>query len=440
MHVKIKSVTGSMTNQVRKMWEFSKSRELSHSHHAQDALIMLASEKIVSNLKNVKEFFNKENTEDNSIINMKTGEILLDDEYRKLFKYEYGEKIKAFNRYRYSHYVDKKPNRQLTNETIYSTRVVKEIEIKSKKEKEVEKEYIISKHSNIYDKNNKTIKKFFEDEKKQKQLLMYHNDYKTFEKFMKVYEEYKQDSNPFFAYYNEYKKYITKYAKKDDGPPVFSIKYRESELGNCLDISHKYNVNNKKVVMLSLPSLRADIYKKDNVYKFVTVRYLMMEDKGSYYQLNEEKYEEEKKEKSIDSSYKFLFSLYSGDIVEIEDSEGKKKFKFKGVNNDKRNTIEVDFIDKFNTNYIKNIKELQEQLKNNENIDSYVFSEYIERKIGEKVSANACKEFIKKYPVSSGQKFLTIGKATLNIKKIYTNILGVEYDSKEKFISRIYKK
>ncbi|MGL4403719.1 MAG: type II CRISPR RNA-guided endonuclease Cas9 [Fusobacteriaceae bacterium] len=155
--VKIKSVTGLMTSQVRKMWEFRKSREISHAHHAQDALIMLASEKIVNRLSNVKDYYDGD--ENRTSVNMKTGEILSDEEYRKLFKHEYGERIKNYDRYRYSHYVDKKPNRQLTNETIYSTRKVVELEKKGKKEVEVENEYIITTLNNIYDKTNKNIKK-----------------------------------------------------------------------------------------------------------------------------------------------------------------------------------------------------------------------------------------------------------------------------------------
>lgn len=433
--VKVKSVTGAMTNQIRKMWKFSKSRELSHAHHAQDALIMLSVEKILNSLKNVRDFDNGE--DENSSVDLRTGEILTDKQYKELFKYEYSRKIKEFTKYRYSHYVDKKVNRQLTNETIYSTRVVKQLDKKGKKE--IENEYIISKHTGIYNKNNKTIKKFFEDEKKQKQLLMYHNDPKTFEKFMKVYNEYKKESNPFYAYYNEQKEFITKYAKKADGPPVMSIKYRESLLGNHLDLSHKYGAKDKKVVMLTIPSLRADIYKKGNLYKFITVTYLMMQDKGRYYQLNSEVYKNLKKNKDIDEEYEFQFSLYNGDIFEIEQNDQKEKFKFKGVNNDKRNAIEIDYLDKFNSVYIDSIKELQTILKENETIDKHIFERKVEEKLGFRENDKDVKEFIKNYPVSSKQKCLTIGKGIKNIRKIYVNTLGIEYDSKERFISRIYK-
>ncbi|MDX8337524.1 hypothetical protein, partial [Candidatus Cetobacterium colombiensis] len=167
--------------------------------------------------------------------------------------------------------------------------------------------------------------------------------------------------------------------------------------------------------------------------------YLMMQDKGRYYQLNSEAYKASKKNKEIDESYEFQFSLYTGDILEIEQENQKEKFKFKGVNNDKTNRFEIDYLDKFNSNYIDAIKELQAILKENETVDKYIFERRVEEKLGFRVYSKDVKEFIKNYPVSSKQKFLTVGKAIKKIRKIYVNTLGVEYDSKERFISRIYK-
>lgn len=438
--VKIKSVRGSVTSQIRKMWDIRKEREICHNHHAIDALVMLQGEKILNNLPYVKEFNKKDKSEGS--LDIRTGEILDDEAYRKLFKHEYGEKIKNYDKWRYSHYVDKKPNRQLTDETIYSTRLVTEKIIKGKKEVEEVNEYVISKLSGIYDKTNKKIKEFFSDVKKQKQLLMYHNDYKTFEKFMEIYEHYSKEVNPFFTYYNEQKKYITKYAKKENGPPVFDIKYRVQQLGSHLDLSHKYKLkeiegkDRKKVVMLSIPSLRADFYKKGENYKFVSVTYLMMQDKGKYYELNSKEYEVQKCKKEIDESYEFVFSLYTGDIFEYETSETKEKVKFKGINNDGRNCIEVDFIDRNYGNYIDGIKELQKKLKEEPNID---LTERLNLITGKRYSPIESKKIIKDIPISSKQKIVTVGKALKSIRKIYVNNLGVEYDSKEKFVIRIQK-
>ena len=54
--VKIKSIRGSFTSQIRKEWKMTKMREISHNHHAQDAYIILMAEKTLHKLKWVKEY------------------------------------------------------------------------------------------------------------------------------------------------------------------------------------------------------------------------------------------------------------------------------------------------------------------------------------------------------------------------------------------------
>ena len=163
----------------------------------------------------------------------------------------------------------------------------------------------------------------------------------------------------------------------------------------------------------------------------------MMEDKGKYYELNMGEYEKQKAKKEIDETYEFIFSLYSGDIFEYETNEGvKEKVKFKGINNDEDNRIEVDFIDRNFGNFIENIKKLQEQLKKDPTRD---LTESLNLISGEKYSPLKSKNIIASTPVSSKQKRISIGKLINNIRKIYTNNLGVEYDSTEKLISKIKK-
>lgn len=431
--VKIKCINGSFTSQIRKQWRLGKERNISHVHHAQDALIMLMGEKIVNNLRWVKKMNGKDSYDEETGEIIKN-EILDEQSYKELFDYSYGLKVKQFSKYRYSHFVDMKPNRQLSNETIYGTRKFVEVD---KKGKEEIIEYYIGKQNNIYGKDNKEIRRYFEDESKKKQLLMYHHDKKTLEKFEKVYEEYKNEKgNPFFIYFNEHGKYITKYAKKENGPPVLELKYRVKQLGTCLDLSHKYNTKNRRVVMLSIPSYRADFYKKNNIWKFVSVTYLMLRDKGKYYEMNFEEYEKSKDKKGIDKDYEFQFSAYKGSILEIGNKESLEKIKFKGVNDDKKNKVEVDLIDRSYVGYIQAIKELQEKLSKNPEINiSERFSEISPYKINILKS----KEELLKIPTSSTQKILTIGKTITIIKKIHTTVMGEEYSSKEKFIDKIYK-
>lgn len=427
-HVKIKAIRGSFTSQVRKQWGLIKMRDISHVHHAQDALIILISEKILNSLKWIREY----GKDDKMRVHIGTGEILTDDEFKELFNYKFGKEIENYKGYKFSHFVDKKPNRQLMNETIYSTR--KYIEINSKG-KEEENEYVVNKISGIYDKDSK-ISKFFEDEKSYSKLLMYKNDYKTFEKFLKVYENYKDEAkkkkvNPFYLYFEEHGKYITKYSKKDNGPAVMILKYKANELGNHIDITHKYKNSKKRVIMDTIPTYRMDIYFDGKTYKFVSVRYLMLLDKGNKYEINTEKYNIEKTKKGIDSKFEFKFSVFSGDILEIENKKtGIEKVKFKGVNNDLTNRIEADDINKSFGSYIENIRNLEKELSNN---SEYKIFEKMSLLQEQKLTEDESREILKKIPKSTKQKFVTIGKDIVKIRKVYTDILGREYNSVEKF-------
>ena len=427
-HVKIKAIRGSFTSQVRKQWGLIKMRDISHVHHAQDALIILISEKILNSLKWIREY----GKDDKMRVHIGTGEILTDDEFKELFNYKFGKEIENYKGYKFSHFVDKKPNRQLMNETIYSTR--KYIEINSKG-KEEENEYVVNKISGIYDKDSK-ISKFFEDEKSYSKLLMYKNDYKTFEKFLKVYENYKDEAkkkkvNPFYLYFEEHGKYITKYSKKDNGPAVMILKYKANELGNHIDITHKYKNSKKRVIMDTIPTYRMDIYFDGKTYKFVSVRYLMLLDKGNKYEINTEKYNIEKTKKGIDSKFEFKFSVFSGDILEIENKKtGIEKVKFKGVNNDLTNRIEADDINKSFGSYVENIRNLEKELSNN---SEYKIFEKMSLLQEQKLTEDESREILKKIPKSTKQKFVTIGKDIVKIRKVYTDILGREYNSVEKF-------
>lgn len=70
---------------------------------------------------------------------------------------------------------------------------------------------------------------------------MARNDIQTFEIFKKIYENYKNEKNPFAKYKDEFGP-IKKYSKDGKGPEIYQVKYISDKLGNHLDISHKYNV------------------------------------------------------------------------------------------------------------------------------------------------------------------------------------------------------
>lgn len=431
-NVKIKSIKGSFTSQIRKQWDLTKLRDVSHIHHAQDAFIILMGEKILNNLRWVKEYYHKD---ENIRYHIRTGEILDDKSFKELFNYEYSKIIKDYKEFKFSYFVDKKPNRQLMNETIYSTR--KYIE-QDKKGKPIETEYVIGKITDIYDKKSKIVK-YFTDEKLYKDLLVYHNDKQTFDKMLKIFNEYGGKTakiNPFTKYFEEFGP-ITKYAKKDNGPDITTLKYRVSQLGNHLDITHKYNTTKKRIIMDTIPTYRADVYFNGKEYKFVSTRYLMLRDKGNYFEIDNVKYENEKLRKGIDESYKFEFSIYNGNIIKVTKKDGSiEKVRFKGVNNDETNRIEVDLIDKTYGNIIEILKNLKELSKNNK---EYPVEDTINLLFKKNLSREEANIFLEEFSLSSKQKRITIGKDIVKFEKIHTNMLGKEYVAKDRFENIIKK-
>ena len=434
--VKIKAIRGSFTSQIRKEWKMTKMREVSHNHHAQDEYIILIAEKTLNKLKWIKNY--DENLESSKIY-IKREDILSDDELKRLFDYKYSLPIKNYKDYLYSNFVDKKPNRQLSDETLYSTRIIQE---KDKKGKNIESEYIIGKISNIYDKKSNVIK-YFSDEKKHSELLIYQHDKQTFDKMLEIFNEYGGKGakiNPFTKYFEEFGK-IRKYSKKNNGPEISDLKYRVSQLGNHLDITHKYKESKNRVVMLSIPTYRADMYFNGKEYKFISVRYLMLRDKGKCYIIDSKEYKKEKNKKGIDENYDFIFSLYTGDILEIERKDGSiEKVKFKGVNNDERKCIEVDNIERNYGSYIELIRDIVAKKEEAEKKGSrYNFEEDLSLIIGTILTKDEGEKILKSTPISSKQKIVTIGGDIKKLRKIYTNILGKEYDGKENFEETIKK-
>lgn len=102
----------------------------------------------------------------------------------------------AISKIKYSHKVYTKANRAISNATIYSTRKIEG------------EDYIVEKYKNIYDNaiSKKVIKKIKDDLKKYEndddsKILMRKHYPKTFEKLVKIIEEYSGEKpNPFEGY------------------------------------------------------------------------------------------------------------------------------------------------------------------------------------------------------------------------------------------------
>lgn len=286
--VSVKSINGSFTNHLRHVWKFPKHRDHGYKHHAEDALIIANADflfKEKSFLDKADKIMNKPTTEDEKL----EMDVKSEDEYQEVFEIPFQEtNIKSFKDFKFNHMVDKKPNRQLINDTIYSTR-------KNEKGDEV----IVNTIKDLYSNDNGDIKKLrdmiFD---KPENILMYKNDPKTFDKLKIVFEQYSEAKNPLAKRLEEEGEYLTKYAKKNNGPVVKSIKVLGKKIGTYRDVSNKYTMVSNKVVQLSLKPFRMDLYKDSDGYKFLTVRYSDVIKKENYYYIDEPEYIEKLKEKN----------------------------------------------------------------------------------------------------------------------------------------------
>jgi CRISPR-associated endonuclease Csn1 len=380
LSVKVKSINGSFTSYLRKLWRFKKDREIDFKHHAEDALIIAMAGYIFENhslLKKQNILFANE-----KIIDSETGEILDNDAFTASFteKYHKVNSIKNYQYYKYSHKVDMKPNRQLMNNTLYSTRI------------KDNQEFVIGKIKNLYDKDNEALVKRIR--KNPESLLMYHNDPKTFEQIQMIIEQYGEAKNPLYKYYQETGKYVRKYSKKDNGPIIKSIKYYSEQLKEHKDISHKYSPKNKKVIMLSLKPFRMDVYFEEGQYKFITIRYNDLIETKDGFEINMDVYNSKLKEKNIKNVNNFIFSLYKNQICEINGEE----YRFIGVNQDSTNKIELNNV------------------------------------------TNNYKEYCKRNNIKQDRIIKYISKNTKSFRKISTDILGNRYFNKKENLKLIYTK
>jgi len=325
---KVFSIRGSFTAALRRRARLNKDREESYAHHAIDALIVAA----IGRMPAFKFFREFDLTENGIIFNKETGEIVDEEKFfghnfitflRNLMNYE--SKIK------YSHKVDRKANRSMSNQTIYSTR---------EKDGEI---YYLGKTGNVYqlDKNGVTqlLKRI---EKNPDSFLIAQHNPDLFKHILQIIDEYRNEDNPFKAYYDE-----NGFIMKDGKVPVKSLRYYDKKLGVHMNISNKYPNAKNPVVLRTIKSIRIDLYRnKDGQYKYIGVPYYWFKQKGNQFVLDMDKYMEEKMKeyKLIDKSYEFQYSLYKNDLFSFE-KNGKVFYRiFRGDNNPRQNIIEVDYI------------------------------------------------------------------------------------------------
>jgi CRISPR-associated endonuclease Csn1 len=339
---KVSVVKGSFTHAFRKRAHLYKDRDATYAHHAQDALIVAG----LSNtdlIKKVNKMLSEEGNllgdketlrlVNGKLVNTTTGELIEEKDFDCT---QYIRFIKTIDtvKPKYSHKVDRKPNRALYNQQIKSTR-----------DKDG-KTYIITKYKNIYEQGlgNSGEKLKQKIKTKPEDLLMYHHDPKTFALLQEIVDFYPDSKNPFADYYAEHGP-IRKFSKKGNGPIISDVKFYDGALG-----SHRPNLKqqgNNMSVYLSIKTMRADFYLDDGVYKFISVPYDMVAKRGDQYYIDVEKYNlaKQNQNKKISDQAEFLFSLHTGEMFSYEKDGEKVDWVYNCVNNDVKNVIETKFID-----------------------------------------------------------------------------------------------
>lgn len=395
---KVHTINGRVTDLFRKKIHLEKDRDENYLHHAIDALIVASVKKM--NLLNG--YLAKQEHDFNDLYNEETGEIITIPDDKVFYDERYIQYIvnlktlfeessnyynhvidkgnMCFNPIKISHKVNTKPNRQIADETIYSTRNVDGTD------------YLIEKIPNIYDPKDKKCIRLVQDilNGEDEKYLMAKHDPQTFDLIRDIvkyhYEQFKSDSKMYKASkkkgeeiitlvgenpltkYKEENGAVRKYSKKGNGPEIISMKYESEKLGNHLDISSNYQTNNKKVILKQIKPYRTDFYQcEDGKFRFVTVRYtnVSYHKAKRMYVIDEQWYKQEKANKKIKDTDKFLFSMHRDELMGIKRKEGQPYYydsstenvdgvtcyhdgittemlKFTATNNDTTGKIEVN--------------------------------------------------------------------------------------------------
>lgn len=326
---KVKVIRGSVTHELRNALRLEKDRDKSFSHHAVDAMIMCYSQMGIKAYHTLLE----------EVVDFEKEEVINKDKFEELFSDKAYEELVYQNKLytirknilnaeklvKFNHRVDHKCNRALSNATIYGTR---------------EYDDKIRKVCKLNIRTDAGVKKFVslvEDDKKgnnkREDILMFRNDPKTFGELMSIYKSYRDSKNPFVEYEKETGDKIRKYSKNNKGPIIQYIKYLDSEVNSCIDISHNYGLKKgeKSVVLDVLNPYRADVYYNniEKKYYIVGVKYAHFKYSKGNYTIDEKAYDEilrmEKVLKSGENrddlkklEIEYMFSLYKNDIIYYE--------------------------------------------------------------------------------------------------------------------------
>ncbi len=333
---KVTVIRGKFTSNMRKHWDINKTRETFH-HHAIDASIIAATP-FLNMWKKGSSIF-PENVGEESI-DIQTGEILDDKQFDKIM---YKEPYEGFlddirnadNRIKFSHQVDKKMNRKVSDATIYSTRMGQLA--KDKKAAE----YVVAKVKDIYSVDGyKKFKKVFDKDKTK--FLLAKFDSRSFSELEKVLDMYPDkidqtqnngkvksvDISPFELYRRDHGM-VRKYSKKNNGPVIKQLKYLDKKLGSHIDITPN-NANGKHVVLQSLNPWRTDVYLNHETgeYEIMGIKYADLKfNKNGEYGIKRDKYLDIKRREQVSDGSEFMFTLYKKDRIKIKNMENDEEIE-----------------------------------------------------------------------------------------------------------------
>ncbi|WP_124059256.1 type II CRISPR RNA-guided endonuclease Cas9 [Vaginisenegalia massiliensis] len=342
---KVKVVSGSFTHTLRKRWMLDKMRE-THHHHAVDATLCA-----VSPFVKIEPYEYRIVDDKPVMIDLATGEFI---DYREYKKRKYDDKkaysldqwpdfiadltpLKLYSRIKFSHQVDHKWNRKVSDATLYSTRNRITYTVKKGKEVENKEVYTIKKISDIYSEDG-----WEEFKKHQDDLLMKDIDPKTYEILLEIaatypdFKEVEQANNKVKRIpQSPFKKYcedqaipgIQKYSKKGNGPIIRSLKYYDKKLGSHLNITKtpsgqpiEETVNGRRVILNQLNPWRTDVYYSPSrdCFELVGIKYNHCQYINGQYGVPKATYEQLLVDEKVSSDSEFRFSLYRGDRIQIQ--------------------------------------------------------------------------------------------------------------------------
>ncbi|NVY96869.1 type II CRISPR RNA-guided endonuclease Cas9 [Lactobacillus sp. DCY120] len=324
---KVTVIRGKFTSNMRKHWHLNKSRETFH-HHAVDASI-IAVTPFLRVWKKGRTIFPVKVGE--RTIDIETGELLDDQDFaHDLLAEPYNNFVtqlqKIEPKIKFSHQVDKKMNRRVSKDTIYSVRSTQLGKDKHPTD------YLLRKTDDLY-----TVKGYEDFQKVYKkdpqQFLLAQIDPRSFQRLVEIVENYPDSQevvdnanqvkqkkiSPFELYRREHG-CVRKYAKHNNGPLIRNLKYYYKKLGSNIDITPT-SARNKKVVLLSLNPWRTDVYWNPDTrnYEIMGLKYSDLEfiKDTQHCGITRKNYQQIKKQEGVSDNSEFKFSLFRNDRIKV---------------------------------------------------------------------------------------------------------------------------